>query len=285
MKRIVFTIGLIVFVLQACEEVPPYIDFTAKAKAKDTNYINPTVPQAQHKAVLIEDVTGVRCNNCPDAALKAKDIVSAKTEDSVVVMALYTLDMPTLTAPWSGYPALANNISTQMVQALGLPSAIPNGYIDRHIFTPQTVRYNTYTSWPNLVNQRLMGASTPVNITIEKTLTNRKLSLKVKLEYTKSVSDMHKVAVYLTESGIISNQLMKTGQNNTYVHNHALRDVLSQQMLGDNLNATLEPGRTFEKLYEYEVPASYNINNCNIVCVVSNSTTEDVINVRQVPIN
>lgn len=285
MKRIVFAIGLLVFILQACEEVPPYIDFTAKAQAKDTTYVNSTVPQAQHKAVLIEDITGVRCNNCPDAAQKAKDIINTKTEDSVVAIALYTSDMPTLTGPYSGYPVLTSNISTQMVQALGLPSAIPNGYIDRHVFSPQTVRYNTYTSWPNLVNQRLLGATTPVNITIEKTLTNRKLSLKIKLEYTQSVPDVHKVAVYLTESGIISNQLMKSGENHTYAHNHVLRDVLSHQMLGDALNAPLVPGRTFEKLFEYEVPVSYTIDNCHIVCVVSNSNTEDVVNVRQAPIN
>lgn len=198
---------------------------------------------------------------------------------------MYTSDMPTLTGPYSGYPVLTSNISTQMVQALGLPSAIPNGYIDRHVFSPQTVRYNTYTSWPNLVNQRLLGATTPVNITIEKTLTNRKLSLKIKLEYTQSVPDVHKVAVYLTESGIISNQLMKSGENHTYAHNHVLRDVLSHQMLGDALNAPLVPGRTFEKLFEYEVPVSYTIDNCHIVCVVSNSNTEDVVNVRQAPIN
>lgn len=285
MKRIVFTIALLVFILQACEEVPPYIDFTAKAQAKDTTYVNSTVPKAQFKAVLIEDITGVRCNNCPDAAQKAKDIITAKTEDSVVAMALYTSDMPTLTGPYAGYPILTSNISTQMVQALGLPSAIPNGYIDRHIFAPQTVRYNTYTSWPSLVNQRLNGSTTPVNITFEKTLNGRKLSLKIKLEYTQSVSDVHKVAIYLTESGIISNQLMKSGENHTYVHNHVLRGVLSNQMLGDVLNAPLVPGRTFEKLFEYDIPASYNIDNCHLVCVVSNSSTEDVINVRQVPIN
>src|SRR5688572_24500027 len=78
---------LIPLTFLSCEEEPPFIDFSPPYKTKDTTYINLTIPPAQNKAVLIEDITGVRCVNCPDAAKKARDIVTAKTEDSVVVIA------------------------------------------------------------------------------------------------------------------------------------------------------------------------------------------------------
>ena len=65
----------------ACEEVPPAIDFSEPVvPSKDSTYTVSTEPPAQHKAVLIEDITGVRCINCPDAALKAKDKINKKSE-------------------------------------------------------------------------------------------------------------------------------------------------------------------------------------------------------------
>lgn len=92
MKSFVALLASCALLIVACKEIPPYIDYTVPVPSKDTSYIASSVPPAQHKAVLIEDITGVRCNNCPQAAQQALAIQTAKTEDSVVVMALYSAD-------------------------------------------------------------------------------------------------------------------------------------------------------------------------------------------------
>jgi hypothetical protein len=275
----VLTISL--FVLVACKEIPPYIDYTVPAPSKDTSYIATAVPAAQHKAVLIEDITGVRCNNCPQAAQQALAIQTAKTEDSVVVMALYSADYNSfLTAPWgSPFPDLNAAYSSQLLSQLGSPLGLPSGFVDRAKNGSQTVKYTPYTSWSNYVNQRLK-LSTPVNIELSKTLSGRNLALKMKLVYTSAVSVKHKYALYLTESGIVSKQATASTYDDNYVHNHVLRYAFGNAV-GNDLNQTLVAGRTFEKIIDYTVPVDYDVTKCHIVCVVIDDATDEVINVRE----
>jgi len=187
----------------SCEEIPPAIDFTESFETNSVTYVATNIPQAQHKAVLIEDITGVRCVNCPQAAAKAKEIVTEKTEDSVVVMALYINQLPQFTTPWEDNPLLNTDFATNIVDFFGIPSGLPSGYVDRAVFAPQTVRFYTYTGWKNLVNQRLKLTS-PVNIDIKPTVTARKLNVKVKLQYTSAVNSNHKYSLFILEDSIVS---------------------------------------------------------------------------------
>ena len=152
MKKIVFLSAIVALLLSGCEETPPQIDFSIPViPLKDSTYIDP-VPAPQHKAVLIEDITGVRCINCPDAALKAKDIIAQKSSDSVVVMAIYPTDvLDNFTHPYDGVPQLSTGIARQIVEALGTPQGLPNGYVDR--ITPSGAgRAINYAEWINYVN-------------------------------------------------------------------------------------------------------------------------------------
>jgi hypothetical protein len=287
MKRVVICLGVVLALFAGCEEVPPFIDFSQPRKITDTSYMVSPVPAAQHKAVLIEDITGVRCVNCPNAAAKIRDIISAKTEDSVIAIALYPWPTNTNsnfgnTAPYTGFPKLANDTSTQIVEGLGIPGALPSGYVDRHIFAPQTERpLNSVGSWASFVDQRLK-LPTPVNIILNKTVSGRKIGIDVKLQYTKDVAGTHKFALYLVEDKIVSRQKGPSGEMDAYLHNHALRYTFDLA-LGRPLNATLVAGRVFEKHYEYEIPLGYNIDNCHVICVIlDSSNSDDVVNARKI---
>jgi hypothetical protein len=237
---------------------------------------------------LIEDITGVRCANCPKAATEATNILNSKTEDSVVVVALYPdkTIMPIFTTPWPGFPELTSSLSTNIVNALGAPNGLPNGYIDRHIFSGRTNRYAGQTEWQDLVNQRLQLAS-PVIIEISKTFdpSGRVLKINVKAIYTNDViGSTHKLSVLLTESEIASKQTMPIGtsppEKDDYIHNHATRLSLTQ-FLGNPLSASLVAGRVFEKEFEIVLPAEYDENHCHIVAMVLETGSESVVQVRQ----
>lgn len=283
MKLSVYFLSLSILLFSACEEVPPAIDFTNDSSSKLKGKVESPVPVAQHKAVLIEDITGVRCINCPDAAQKARDIIAQKTEDSVVVVAQYPIDiLSNFTFPWPGVPKLANDISKQIVETLGIPQGLPSGFIDRKIYNGISRNYD-YPLWINYVNQQLRK-KTPVNISLSKTLTNRKLSVDMKLQYNADASgdNAHKYAIYLMEDSIVSTQYDHSGPSNTkYVHNHALRYAFGLPM-GNSLAGPNTAGMTYIKTYDYEVPAEYNLAHCHLVCLVMDAVTEEVINVREI---
>jgi hypothetical protein len=282
MKKIVFLSAIVALLLSGCEETPPQIDFSIPIiPLKDSTYIDP-VPSPQHKMVMIEDITGVRCINCPDAALKAKDILAQKSSDSVVVMAIYPTEiMDNFTRPYDGVPQLSNPIAKQIVEALGTPQGLPNGYVDRAKYSGKSDLVVNYSEWINYVNQRLR-VKTPVNIDIKKEISNRNLKVEIKLQYnTNAVSGAnHKYAIYIIEDGIVSTQYTQSGNNPNYVHNHALRYAFGLTM-GNPLTQTTVPGRTYVKQFEYEMPADYVINNCHVVCVVLDAD-QSVVNVREI---
>lgn len=282
MKKVVFLSAIVALLFSGCEETPPQIDFSIPIiPLKDSTYIDP-VPAPQHKAVLIEDITGVRCINCPDAALKAKDIVAQKTSDSVVVMAIYPTDiLDNFTHPYPGVPQLASKTAKEIVEALGPPQGLPNGYVDRKQYIGKNDRVINYAEWINYVNMRLQE-KTPVNIGIAKEINNRNLKVEIKLQYnTNAVAGAtHKYAIYIIEDKIVSKQYTQSGENSNYVHNHALRYAFGLTM-GNPLTQTTVPGRTYVKQFEYEVPSEYVIDNCHVICVVLDSD-QSVVNVREI---
>lgn len=282
MKNSILLTSLFLFILTACEEVPPFIDFSTAAKTKDTTYITTNIPAAQHKAVLIEDITGVQCNNCPKAAQKAKEILTQKTEDSVILIGVYTTHLPNFTTPYDGFPDLTSMYSFQIVDALGAPTGLPSGYVDRAIISPQTVRFNSYTTWGNLVNTRLK-LKTKVNIEMDKTLTANVVTAKIKLTYTDNETSTHKFSLFLTEDNVESKQAMPDGAKpkDDYIHNHVLRYAFGIST-GNPLNESLVAGRVFEKELSYEIPSNIVPSNCHLVCVVTDAVSNEVVNVRQI---
>lgn len=284
MKNHLYLLFSITLFVSACEETPPAIDFSAPIVAlKDTTFIAASVPAPQHKAVLLEDITGVRCVNCPTAAKKANDIVTLKSEDSVVVIAIYPIDlMNNFTYPYPNVPQLASQLSKQIVEHVSTPGSLPNGYVDRNKFAGKTDRVIGYNEWINYVNERLR-VSTPVNITLGKAISGRKVTVDMKLEYNTLAASgkQHSFCLYLIESGIVSTQLDGSGPNENYVHNHALRYSFGLPV-GNPLLSSSIAGRTYIKQFAYDIPNDYIIGNCRLVCVVLDDVTGEVVNVREI---
>jgi hypothetical protein len=285
MKSVFAFLSLVLIMSQGCEETPPFIDFTNEV-VTDTGYVDSSSVMAQHKIVLIEDVTGVRCVNCPTAAKKIKDIIAAKSEDSVIAMALYpwptnTNSLFNNTAPYENFPQMANDIGSQLVESIGIPQGLPSGYVDRFDFGASE-KPKALSAWSTLVDQRLRD-KTPVNITIGKTLTGRRMTIDANLLYTANVRGSHKVAVYLTEDHVISKQKTPSGDLDNYEHNHAVRYSFDLSV-GGTLPGSLFKGKAYKKHYEYELPADSEVKleNCHVVCVVTDALTGAVVNVRKI---
>jgi len=135
-------LGLILIALFAsCSEVPPIIDHSEPVLlATDTTYISAEVPRGTLKNVLIEDISGVQCNNCPKVADIAHQIKEDEGEGRVVVMTLHSKKFGIFTNPFSDSQDTFNtDEATQIVDNfVGNINGLPAGSIDRKVFEGNT---------------------------------------------------------------------------------------------------------------------------------------------------
>lgn len=264
-----------------CEEENPGIKFTEPEKALlDTNYILGAAPTAQSKTVMLFDITGVRCNNCPDAAAIARKIADTLNPGRVTVIALYPTSIsPILTKPWPGYDTMNNADAESITGLLGTVPSLPTGCVDQIKISNNY--YLDRGTWIGHVNNQL-SKSTPVNIDMNTSwsASDNRGRLEVKLTYTSTVTDNHVVLIGVTESEIIGKQsdvnAKPTGIREDYEHNHALRKLYTPAA-GDTLKASLVPGRVFEK--HYYIKPRYNWNPDHLDCVVwvVNADTKEIL--------
>lgn len=282
MTKIAIPVSILIlalFGLQGCKEVPPFINYTEPDKPLlDTTYIVTTLPAVQSKRVLLFDVTGVRCNNCPNAALKAEEI-SNNNPGKVSVLGLFITSSPSLTAPWPGYDTLSSSTSEYVMQNIEAPGSLPKGSVDQAKFNG--ARMIEPTEWTSRVAERLL-LTTPVNLetSSQYNSTTREARISVKATYTQNVTVPHKMVIAIMENGIIGKQSTLTGHEDAYEFNHVLRTTLTDPtglLLTDALNA----GRVYEKQYKFVIPAKWKAENCKVIAWIYESTDKNVQQVSE----
>lgn len=269
-------LGLIVITalsILSCTEVPPFIDFSEPILlARDTTYITSDVPQQVLKNVLIEDISGVACNNCPKAAEIAHEIQAKNSQGRVVVMTLHSTKYAAFTAPFADSKDTFNTIeATEIVSNLiGEPTGLPAGAIDRKLFDGKTSKINQqYESWESQVDLQLtIGAKAKLELEVIKQQ-DRKVIANIKTTFVEEDQTPVYLSIFIIESKIKSKQKMP---DNTYdkdfEHNSILRKGVTNYA-GLLLAQSVEVGRVFEKGLEFEIPAKYNIDNCAIVALIN----------------
>lgn len=264
--------GIVIIMLAlviACEEEPPFINFDEPKTTIDTTFVKAIPAAAQVKQVLLEDVTGVQCVNCPDAATIAKALQVANP-GRVNVVALHPKDLlDNFTKPITkaGHESKQDfrtpEAATICKDILGVPNSLPKGGIDRVKFADKSDLLLDRTDWTAKVNAQLL-VPPPMNITLTKVPGKaNEIIVDVEVEYTVSATDTNYLTILLVEDSIIDVQeyidyslpIPAPDYNNNYNHMHIVRAAMTSAT-GDLLNkanAPLVPGRVFKRRYVFNV--------------------------------
>lgn len=285
-----------------CKEVPPFINYENNAALLDSTYVDLVIATPQQKSVVIEDVSGVRCVNCPDATRIAKEIIKTfpgRVYATVLhpkLDALRTFVDPIVKPGYeSKYDFRTDDASIILKERLGIPNSLPLGAINRRLFSGLTSRLIGRQDWYTKTQEELQG-TTPVNIELKDSLneaTGEGL-LTVTLKYTSQITEKHYLTLYLIEDSIIDSQIYTDPQTfeakyyKDYVHMFLLRDVITSPT-GDiisNLNR-IEAGRAFIKQYPYKLNVSEKINvlakNAKIMAFVTkDNSLMDIIHAKDI---
>lgn len=222
-------------------------------------------PAEVGRAVLIEDLTGQRCINCPTGTDIITGIIKTYGEDNVIAVGIHCgplgfagnskrVGLKTDTGD-EYYTHWANGTN------LGQPSAIFNrkkgkGPIDN---------LNNWAAEVGLIISEKANLS--VNIANAYDAKTRTLTTKVgAFGVNGTVSG--KLQVWIVEDGIKAMQLMPDGSaNQEYIHNHVFRAAVNGTW-GEDI--TVKEGETISNDYSYVLPETWNADNISVVAFVYN---------------
>lgn len=223
----------------------------------------------QNRTVLIEDLTGVNCQYCPDGhAIMAS--IDAANPDRVVPLAIHAgvFAIAPWTTPWGN-----------AVDDFYNPAGYPSGGVNRHTFSGTLALGRA--AWPGAA-QEILAMSSPVNLGLASSFNadTRELTITVELRYTaNSPGGTDRLSVVLTENNIIAAQVSTSGTIPNYVHNHVFRASVTPTW-GDVI-ATTTAGSTETLTYTYQVPETWNVANFDVVAFIGENQG-DVYQAREV---
>ena len=300
--RILFS-SIVLLTLVACEEVPPLINYEESKSLKDTTYVLSSVPPAEPKNVLLEDVSGVKCVNCPDATIIAKSIMAAfpgRAFTTVLHPNLNSLSSFVSPITKAGHESrfdFRTNDAKEILELCGIPGALPRGFINRRQFADQPNRFIGRTDWYVKCEQEIQG-TTPVNIDVTSEFEEAKQEgiAKIKFTYTAAVTTKQYFSIVLIEDSITDVQEYNDPQtstakyNNEYNHMFVLRDVVTFAQgdpVAKDTATSFVPGRVFEKEYKYTMNVSdkikVNPKNAKLLVFVHEGAPDlNILQVKQI---
>lgn len=293
MKKILSILSLAIVVASCKEQFPAGLQLVGGGKqVGDTTYILPTIPAAQLKNILVEEFTGVRCANCPEATASLKAIQKA-TPNRIFVAKFHTgtLAVPVKsTDPDFRIPQAVTIDNALGGAAQGQPAAVIN-----RIKNQATGKFsNTYSSgkWPLLINQELVEP-TIVNLTLDKKVTGQDIQAICTFTFTDTTSEQLSYCLYLTESKVEAEQDstylsggFPTVVGIPYEHEEIFRFTPTPEFIGANLPSGLqEKGRHYVKVINFTKPSNViNLSNCHLVLFVQNANTKKVLQTTEIPL-
>lgn len=251
MKKLTFAAGLCLALLSsACEEIPP------------------TIGECQtERVVLIEEFTGVRCVNCPTGSAKIAQLLEQYSEQKLIAVSIHSgfFSVP--------YPQSTEDFTTEagndIDAMLGPVTAYPAACINRRLFTNETQRPLSLSSWAGYIGAELCRApSLDLNINHSFDPVNRQVSATVNISplAATTIDEPLAVTVYITENDIESAQLEPHGVNDNYIHKHVLRAVLTDTR-GQLFHSSGAVEANTQR-FNYTLPADWDATKCHLVAFI-----------------
>lgn len=263
----------------SCEEEPPSGLKFKERPLLDTTYLS-SVPTAQTKQVLLIDVTGVRCNNCPRAAEKAHAIELANP-NKVQILAIYP-NYGALSKPWDKNDTLVTKDADDLVGTLGTVTNLPLGIIDN-------ISYNgkyliDENSWSIVVDQQKIK-TTPINLELNaKWLPDEdKGRIEIKAIANTSIPSTTKLnwVIAILEDDMVGWQSLPSGVDEAYTFKHVLRKLVTSAY-GDPLKLGMPAGFTTEKHYYIPRVAKWKADKLSCMVWILDADTKEVLQVNKV---
>jgi hypothetical protein len=247
------------------------------------------------RKVLIEDFTGHKCINCPEAQRTIEELINSYP-DRIISIAIhsgyysipnssgdkYTYDFRTKPGNF-----LAGNGETGDLNGFYDINKNPYGSINS-LAKDSLCEYGYWTGKVSYINDTLPEIK--ISIDNDYVLATRILNTTIEAEILIDIDKTLNLIVYLTEDSIINWQKDQEAEPSddveNYVHMHVLRDditgYLKKLYWGDEISTgSISEGEIIIKEYNYTLDATWVAKNCSVVAFIYDADTKEVLQVEK----
>lgn len=245
MKKTLFCAASALFLLAAsCKEHGVPISLTDD-QSLDSTYVG-AAEAPQPKRVLIEELSGATCPNCPQGAEKLEEMLTQNPN----AMSVVTIHAGTLTSPIKNKSK--QNFQTtdgdDMLKSVwgGEEGAKPAAVFDRLPIGNSGYKYfvSGYPGWPSkLTEAKNRYPTSPVKLSITSKYNDTKDQYEIEavVKYTSTVTDQQALHIFLTEDKIIDAQeFSNTKIEENFEFNHVFRKAITPPLIGKPFLNNLE---------------------------------------------
>jgi Outer membrane protein Omp28 len=238
--------------------------------------------------VLLEDITGHMCGNCPRAH-EAATSIKATYGDNVVVVAVHAGGFARV-VPAIGFSYNFNTTIGTDIEAYykaDMLTGLPIGLVNRRVWGSNAL--TAHANWGTQVAAVLAEApKMKLDVISNYDATDRSLDIVANLEYYVTGDANHQIVALITEDSIISKQedySLPAQSVDDYVHMHVLRGVITPGgSWGTPVKGnTIVIGEKFDLNYAISLNPDWVAEHCHVVVFVQDNTTKQILQVQEVP--
>lgn len=268
-----FALSLMVMAFAACDTIP------------EDEYLliddsGPSFQGTGHR-VLLEEFTGVKCNNCPAAAQTAKALQNIYGKENLILLSIHAGNLATTDAK---HPKAFNTSEgTELFNFFQL-FGVPVGFVNRLDFNDGTV-IKGEGDWGNIVANELTRQPVASIEIIEDSYNSGNMELTISgnvvLDSGATVTSNSYLCVYLAENGIVSPQTMgDKSVNENYVHNHTFRGSFTGTY-GAPIDLSSGSASFTESV---TLPSDAVKENCEVIAFVYDRDSYEILQVNRLEI-
>lgn len=232
------------------------------------------------RRVLVEELTGVRCTNCPDGARLLESLQESFGADNLIVVSIH--EAPDFSVPYSGVNGNLYDFRTskgkEMADFIGPFEGAPCASVSRFLPPNGTSLFVVpHAAWSGLITAEFAkDYSLGLFVKNEYDTISRQLDILVNIAPENTLSGEHRLTVVITQDSIVDVQNDNNVIIQDYVHRHVLRDVITQPS-GNDIPEALTGGALISKTFSLKLPATWVAEHCSVVAYVHHSGTPDKV--------
>lgn len=238
------------------------------------NIEDPVIPESD-RVVLIEELTGASCPNCPKGSAALENII-AKYPDKVAVVGIHGQFLAEPIKDKSKYDFRndkAKELENWFRPWYGKPAATINRILTEDPQEPYAI--SSPDLWLAEVEKELLKPhQMNILLAVDYDESKRTIDLDVSVIPLVDLAGNYNISVYLTESDIIDAQSNGSEYVDDYEHKHVLMDMMTNAT-GDSFGSNLKANDVIKKKFpSYTLPVReglFNPEKMEVIVMVSKS--------------